>query len=77
MPDDIDCDPLPSHLDLIEVIAEALTLEMPDYPTHPDAQFQPHTVSAPGVRPMTDDDAKPFAKLAELKGTWKSDADGI
>ena len=75
MTDDSDIDPLPTHLNLLDIMAEGLALEIPDYPTHPDARFEGQSYTAPGVSPMTDDDAKPFAGLAALKETLENKSD--
>ena len=72
MTDDDTCDPLPRQLDLFDVICETLSLEIPDYPTHRDAKFEQLSAHPPGATPITDQDTKPFAKLATLKDALKN-----
>jgi len=67
MPSDDDRDPLPDQLHLIDVLIEVLSLELPDFPTADGAAFESKVFADRGIRPMTDDDAKPFAGLAGLK----------
>ena len=52
----------PSHLAL-----EALSLALDPYPRAENADLDQTGFAAPGVKPLTDDDVKPFAGLAELK----------
>ena len=68
MPEDETIEPLGTHIDLLHVLTEALSLALPLYPRAPSAE-DPVAVSItePGQRAMTDDDAKPFAGLAALK----------
>ncbi|MXU65502.1 YceD family protein [Oceanomicrobium pacificus] len=65
--EDIDLEPLGERIDLGLVAMEALALALPDYPRVPGARLEDAQFAAPGVTPMTDDDAKPFAGLAALK----------
>ncbi|MEM7724369.1 MAG: YceD family protein [Pseudomonadota bacterium] len=67
MPEDDSVDPLPATLDLAAVMAEALALALPLYPRAPGVEAADTVFAAPGVTPMTDDDAKPLAGLAALK----------
>ncbi len=60
-------DPLPDSLDVALVMIEALSLALPPYPRAEDAALGSAAFSAPGVAPMTDDDAKPFAGLGSLR----------
>lgn len=64
---DDEVEPIPDHIDLLAVVAEALTLALPDYPRAPDAPQDPQIFGPDGVAPMTDEDARPFAGLAALK----------
>ena len=72
-------DPLPGVLDLYLVGIEALALALPAYPrkdgatTGEDGRL---LVTEPGRKPMTDEDARPFAGLAALRDslTDKGDA---
>ncbi|MGV6838849.1 MAG: YceD family protein [Planktomarina sp.] len=67
MTEDDRIDPLPEILDLKDILAEAIVLELPDYPRRDDAEVAQSVFSAPGVAPLTDEAAKPFAALAALK----------
>jgi len=68
MPEDDSTEPLPAEIDLIAVLSEALALALPDYPRAPDAELDQSTFAAKGITPMSDEDTKPFAGLAALKG---------
>ena len=67
MPEDDTTEPLPTTLDLEAVMAEALALALPLYPRAPGAALDDATFAAPGVTPMTDEDARPLAGLAALR----------
>lgn len=67
MPEDDSVEPLPAVIDLREVMAEALALELPDYPRAPDAEPGDATFTPPGAAPLQDEELKPFAGLAALK----------
>lgn len=69
MPDDDTVDPLPEVLDVAAVMIEALSLALPPFPRAADVAFGVEQFAAPGVTPMTDDDAKPFANLKDLRAT--------
>ena len=73
MPEDDTAEPLPATLDLYEVAIEALSLSLPAWPRAEGVELDQSTFAEPGVKPMTDDDAKPFAGLAGLRE--KLDAD--
>ncbi len=67
MPEDDTQEPLTAEIDLERILTEALTLSLPDYPRSGDAALNQTVFAAPGVTPMTDAEAKPFAGLAGLK----------
>lgn len=67
MPEDDSTEPLSPEIDLIEVLTEALTLALPDYPRAPEATLEQSSFAEDGVTPMSDDETKPFAGLAALK----------
>lgn len=67
MPEDDTVEALPVSLDLAAVMIEALTLALPLYPRSSDAAEANVVFAGPGVTPMTDDDAKPFAGLGALR----------
>ena len=64
---DENADPLPTTLDLEEVLAEALALALPSWPRIEGAEPVRISVSEPGTSPMTDADARPFAALKSLQ----------
>ncbi|MGC9371414.1 MAG: YceD family protein [Paracoccaceae bacterium] len=66
MPEDETLEPLPEALNLEEVMAEALALALPLYPRAEGAELGEAVFTEPGQRPMTDEDTKPLAGLAEL-----------
>jgi len=67
MPEDDSAEPLPEVLDLEQVMEEALALALPLFPRAADAELSAANFAAPGVTPMTDEEAKPFAGLEALK----------
>ncbi|MCV2881198.1 YceD family protein [Actibacterium sp. XHP0104] len=67
MPEDESVEPLPEVLDLRAVMQEELALNLPLYPRADGAELAQSTYAEPGVEAMSDDDAKPFAGLAELR----------
>ena len=67
MPEDDSSEPLPATLDLYAVALEALSLALPAYPRAEGAAPVELTVTEPGIAPMTDEDARPFASLASLR----------
>ncbi|MFA8442921.1 DUF177 domain-containing protein [Yoonia sp.] len=67
MPVDDTVEALPETLDLAQVMIEALTLALPLYPRAKGADLSQAVFAEPGVAPMTDDDAKPFAGLGALR----------
>ncbi|QBY00752.1 DUF177 domain-containing protein [Rhodophyticola sp. CCM32] len=71
MPEDETIDPLQPVIDLAEVMIEALALHLPLYPRAKDADLEEAVFSGPGILPMRDEDARPFAGLAALRDTLK------
>lgn len=67
MPEDDTVEALPETLDLAQVMIEALTLALPLYPRADGADLSHAVFTEPGLAPMTDDDAKPFAGLGALR----------
>ena len=65
--EDVDVDVLGAEIDIAALAREALALALPTYPRKHDAELSETVFSAPGTVAMTDDDAKPFAALADLK----------
>jgi uncharacterized metal-binding protein YceD (DUF177 family) len=67
MPEDETQEPLPDRLDLADVMLEALALALPDYPRAEGAELGGAAFAEPGVKPITDEDARPLAGLAALR----------
>ena len=59
-------EPLETELDLMHVMIEALLIELPTYPKVTGASFGKRIIVAPGIIPLSDEDAKPFANLSLL-----------
>lgn len=73
MPEDDSAEPLPATIDLSDVMAEALALELPPWPRAYGIDPVEVSVTEPGKTPMTDDDAKPFAGLKALRDKLSDD----
>lgn len=73
MPDDTADEPLPDVIDLYDIALEELALALPAFPRADGAELGHANYAAPGVTPMTDEDAKPFAGLAGLKTALEKD----
>ena len=67
MPEDDTTEALGAWIDPAQVMREALVLAVPDYPRKEDAALGTTVYTKPGETPMTDEDARPFAGLADLK----------
>jgi uncharacterized metal-binding protein YceD (DUF177 family) len=67
MDEDDTTEELPSTIDLVAVMMEALSLALPAFPRAADATLGDVQYTEPGQEPMTDDDAKPFAGLRALR----------
>ena len=67
MPQDDSAEPLGEVIDPAAVMAEALALALPDYPRAEGAELGNAVFAAPGVAPMTDAAASPFAALKALR----------
>lgn len=63
---------LPEALDLAQVMIEALSLALPVYPRAEGANLADTAFTEPGLTPMSDDDAKPFAGLGALRESLES-----
>ncbi|MEW2911574.1 DUF177 domain-containing protein [Leisingera sp. JC11] len=73
MPEDDSIEPLGSHIDPAAVMAEALALHIPAYPRKDGAELGEAVYAEDGVQPMRDEDTKPFAGLAALRGQLKDE----
>ena len=67
IPEDDTVEPLPQTLNLLDLMSEVLALALPDYPRAEGVELGTAIFAAPGVQPMTDEDAKPLAGLAGLR----------
>ena len=74
MPDGAEAvEPLPDALDLLALAAEALAIELPDYPRAEGAALGPALAGPPGAEPLTDEAARPFAGLSALRDRMGGD----
>ena len=67
MPEDDSIEELPSEINVFDVMTEALALALPDFPRKEGAELGEAVFTEPGKDAMTDESARPFAGLAELK----------
>jgi len=73
IPEDDETEPLGVEIDPHQVMIEALSLALPQYPRKDGAELGSTGYTEPGKQPMTDADVKPFAGLAGLRDTLKKD----
>ncbi|WP_226925698.1 MULTISPECIES: YceD family protein [unclassified Meridianimarinicoccus] len=73
MPEDDTLEPLPAALDFLSLFEESLSLALPPYPRAEGAEIVEQSFAEPGVKPLTDEDTKPFAGLAGLRDKLKGD----
>lgn len=65
-------EPLPDTLDLAALVAEALALELPEFPRSEGAELEGARSAPPGAAPIEDGDRpKPFADLAAFRARMK------
>lgn len=76
MPEDVTQEPLGDSIDLGDVLVEALALALPLYPRAEGAELPAQNFTEPGVTPMTDEAARPFAGLADLRNKLAKGKDG-
>ena len=67
MPEDGTVEPLGAWIDPGDIMIEALVLALPLYPRAEGAALGEAVYTVPGQAPMRDEDARPFAGLADLK----------
>jgi len=67
IPEDDSTERLSALIDPAAVMREALILSLPLYPRADDAALGEVVVTEPGLEPMRDEDARPFAGLASLR----------
>jgi len=75
MPEDDEVERLGAWIDPEAVMIEALSLAVPDFPRAERAELGQMVLTEPGVAPLTDEAAKPFAGLADLKAKLTGDDD--
>lgn len=73
MPEDDTIEPLGDTIDPGTVMVEALALAIPSYPRKPEADLGEAVFTEPGKQAMRDEDARPFAGLADLRDKLKKD----
>lgn len=73
MPEDDTAEPLPRALNLDLVMEEALALAAPAFPRADGVELGEAAFTEPGRKPMSDDDAKPFAGLRDKLAGGSSD----
>ncbi|MEX0351616.1 MAG: DUF177 domain-containing protein [Paracoccaceae bacterium] len=73
MREDDESEPLTPELDLTRIMIEALALALPQYPRSQGAEAGEMVFTEPGKEPLTDEDVKPFAGLADLRDALKKD----
>ncbi|MBE0452381.1 YceD family protein [Roseovarius autotrophicus] len=67
IPEDDTLEPLPDVLDLNALLAEALALALPVWPRSAGAALGTTRAAPDGIRPLADEDTRPFAGLADLR----------
>lgn len=75
MPEDETSEALGSHIDPAIVMEEALAMAVPAYPRKNDAELSESVFTEPGKVAMKDEDARPFAGLAALRGKLENNDD--
>lgn len=66
-PEDVSVERLGAEIDIGGVLAEAVALNLPDYPRADGAELEESSFTEPGRNPMSDEEARPFAGLAGLR----------
>jgi len=75
VPEDDSVEPLGVWIDPAIVMEEALALAVPEYPRIADTGDTTIRVTEPGKKPMTDEEARPFAGLAAFKEQLENGSD--
>lgn len=73
IPEDDETEPLGAEIDPAQVMIEALSLALPQYPRKDGAELEQADYTEPGKKAITDEDVKPFAGLADLRDAMKKD----
>ena len=75
IPEDETVEPLPEVLELQALMIESIALALPAYPRSAGAELEQGSFTEPGKTALSDEDTKPFAALAALKGKLQPDED--
>lgn len=67
MHEDDSVEPLGTWIDPALIMEEALAIALPEYPRKEEAPAETIRITEPGKKPMSDEEARPFAGLAALK----------
>lgn len=73
MPEDDSVEQLTATIDPGQIMIEALALALPLYPRKEGADLGEAVFAAPGTQAMRDEDARPFANLADLRDKLNRD----
>lgn len=73
--DDVGPDPLGDEIDLAALLTETLALAIEPYPRADGAELGARIAGPPGAEPLTDEAARPFAKLAALRAQKAGDGE--
>ena len=77
MPEDENVDMLGEIIDLAQVMAEALALNLPDYPRAEGAALSDTVFADEGIAPLRDEELKPLAGLAALKAKMETENQSV
>lgn len=75
MPDDVSFELLGDIIDPGEIMVEALALVIPEFPKTEGAELGESNFTTPGVTPMDDAEARPFAGLKALQEKLENGGD--
>lgn len=75
-PEDVSIEPLGPEIDMGAVLAEAVALNLPDYPRADGVALEETVFTEPGKEALTDAETKPFAGLAALRDQLRDDSGG-
>jgi uncharacterized metal-binding protein YceD (DUF177 family) len=67
IPEDDTYERLGPEIDLAAILTESLAMALPQYPRLDGAHLDESVFAAPGITPMKDEDARPFAGLSALR----------
>ncbi|MEX0307866.1 MAG: DUF177 domain-containing protein [Ruegeria sp.] len=73
IPEGDETEQLGAEIDPAQVMVEALSLALPQYPRKDGAELEQADYTEPGKQALTDEDVKPFAGLAGLRDAMKKD----